>query len=602
MPTLRIHPAIGVARIGNSDQFFVGPEQPGVPGGWDSAAQKFRVFKDANGKVLRQAARFHIFQFDDAGNPTRELTLADGVKISWTVHVANRKASFFSFNGLSGAETQPPYTARDAKPDSAPEKLDGGVRGAPARTNRRNASVSARRDLEIDPGAVTISAPGTSELRDTTTAAPIKLLGNIQMESEGHLLVLGGLGDTEFKGATPSAAQTPIDEYASNDGWFDDMSDGVIQASVTFPDGHSEAATSAWVIGGPPKFAPGIRNVVSLYDTLWDLAVRLKQPVQPGSDSILQDLVAQQQAWQEVTSDFAASYVPSFLEHIYPVLSRALAARDVHEPPSGRQEYHLSLADWPRLSLKKNDQMRQGIFRRIRNPNSTTLDRLNMPRGLGDDYTTLDNFESNGAPPPTPQSFLSLTRVQYALLKAWAEGRFKEDWPHDDVRFAPIPAPAALTPAGLDRAALENCVGGPFYPGIEVSWLIRQPDLYAGAFRLRAPGFTLGPLTFQAGFFSQQMALPWQADFYDCHKEEHTPDDSHESLVYMWWTAQRPDDIRPAVGSDYRRWVAPFDAAKDPDVDDPDAIANLARFEQMRTRWWQLSFLEFQGDDFVEQK
>src|SRR5947209_13874026 len=109
MTSLRVHPAIGVARVGNSDEFFVGPEQPGVPANWDHDSRRFKLFKDANGKILRQAARFRIFEFDDAGNPLREITLADGVKIEWRVHVANRKASFFTFNGQSGAETDPPY-------------------------------------------------------------------------------------------------------------------------------------------------------------------------------------------------------------------------------------------------------------------------------------------------------------------------------------------------------------------------------------------------------------------------------------------------------------------------------------------------------------
>ena len=67
MPSLRIHPSIGVARIGNSDQFYIGPENPGIPGNWDPDAQKFKAFKDAQGKILRQAARFRIFQFDDSG-------------------------------------------------------------------------------------------------------------------------------------------------------------------------------------------------------------------------------------------------------------------------------------------------------------------------------------------------------------------------------------------------------------------------------------------------------------------------------------------------------------------------------------------------------
>ena len=597
MPSLRIHPAIGVARLGNSQQSFVGPEEPGIPGNWDSGAQRFRAFRDEAGKILRQAARFRIFQFDDTGNAVKEITLADGVKITWTVHVANRKASFFTFNGQSGAETDPPYTRRAARNPNEVEKEDRGT-GQPERKNLRNPGVAKRSDLEIDPGPVSISTPGTSELRDSQTPAPIKLLGHIQMESEGRLLVLGGFGETQFQGPVPHA----IDEYASNDGWFDDMSDGLVSASVTFPDGHTEEAAQAWVIVGPPKFAPGICNVVSLYDTVWDLAVRNRMSCQAGNDFTLRDLVAQQQAWQSTTNDFAPAYVPSFTQHIYPILSRAFAARDVHKPPTGFPDYHLTLPDWPRLSQGPDPQFRQAIFKRIRNPNSNVLDYKNMPRGLGDDYTTLDDFEVNGSPQPSARAFLSVTQVQYALLKVWAEGRFTDDWTFgSNVRFAPIPAPSIVTPQGLDQAALENCVGGPFYPGIEVSWLIRHTSLYASAFRLRKAGFLLGPLTFGAGFFSQQMALPWQADFYDCHKEEHTPDGSPEPLFYMWWTAQRPDDIRAIAGDNtYRRWVEPFDAASQ--TQDPDDVANLARFEQMRTRWFELKFVILDGEDFVEEK
>ena len=153
MAELRIHPAIGVARVGNSKQFFIGPENPGVPANWDSSAGKFKPFKDSEGKILRQAARFRIFQFDEAGNPVKELTLGDGVKIEWRVHVANRKASFFTFNGQSGAETSPPYVDRAKRQDDAIEKRNRG-RGQPERKNKRNASVRDRRGLEIDPGEV----------------------------------------------------------------------------------------------------------------------------------------------------------------------------------------------------------------------------------------------------------------------------------------------------------------------------------------------------------------------------------------------------------------------------------------------------------------
>jgi hypothetical protein len=226
-----------------------------------------------------------------------------------------------------------------------------------------------------------------------------------------------------------------------------------------------------------------------------------------------------------------------------------------------------------------------------------------MPRGLGDEYKTLEAFEEGErTEQPLPNAFFSLTKVQYAFLKAWADGRFKEDWPFGDVRYAPIPDSNSITPHGLDRAALEACVGGPFYPGIEVSWLIRERELYIAAFRLKEIGLGIGPLTFQAGFFSQQMALPWQADFYDCHKEDHTPDGAIEKFEYMWWTAIRPDDVRADAAGEYRRWVEPFDAFTDEGVSDPDNLKNLARFEQMRTRWSELSFVVLDGTVHVIQK
>jgi hypothetical protein len=597
MPNLRIHPAIGVARIGNSAEFFVGPEIPGIPGNWDSDNNAFKKFKDADGKVLRQAARFRVFEFDDAGNPVKEVTLADGVTIQWSAHVANRKASFFTFHGQSGAETNPPYLDRDKRPAESIERKERG-RGEPELKNKRNAAVTDRRGLEIDPGVVSISSPGSVDLIDAHTAAPIKLLGQLKMENEGRLIFLGGSGQS----ASTQTAPPPIDDYANNDTWFDDMCDGVIQAVVTHPNGETEIAQSSWIIVGPPKFAPGIRNVVSFYDLLWDMAVRLRLPCQPAGDPVLQDLVAQQQAWQDATGDFAPGYQPSFMAHVYPVLSRALAAYDVHV--TIRRDAHATFADWKRLSQANGDvaQMRQSVFRRIRNPNSDAVDWMNMPRGLGDDYTSLDDFENSLVDSPTASAFLSLTKVQYALLKAWAEGRFKEDWTFGDVTYAPVPTSTGVTPHGLDCAALENCVGGPFYPGIEVSWLIRRPELYSAAFRLKEPGFAIGPLTFQAGFFSQQMALPWHADFYDCHKEDHTTDDAQEPLIYMWWTAQRPDDIRAEEDGPFSRWVERFDAFKEPDVADPDDLGNFARFEQMRTRWSELSFIVLTGDEHLEQK
>jgi len=64
-----IHPAIGVCRVGNTpDDYFLGPKVPGhypvPPGG----------FKDAQGRILRQAARFRIFGLNRDAEVVAELS------------------------------------------------------------------------------------------------------------------------------------------------------------------------------------------------------------------------------------------------------------------------------------------------------------------------------------------------------------------------------------------------------------------------------------------------------------------------------------------------------------------------------------------------
>src|SRR6185312_7365101 len=62
---IKIHPAIGIARLGNSpDEYFIGPEIPGdrsiPPGG----------YKDSKCMIKRQAAQFHIFAHHSDGSAT----------------------------------------------------------------------------------------------------------------------------------------------------------------------------------------------------------------------------------------------------------------------------------------------------------------------------------------------------------------------------------------------------------------------------------------------------------------------------------------------------------------------------------------------------
>ena len=89
----KIHPGLGIARVGNSPtEFYVGPLAPGeIPnpeGG----------FKDKMGRIKRQAAEFRVYGYNKDGVAVKEIT-ADDADIVWNVHLVNRKAEHFQFAG-----------------------------------------------------------------------------------------------------------------------------------------------------------------------------------------------------------------------------------------------------------------------------------------------------------------------------------------------------------------------------------------------------------------------------------------------------------------------------------------------------------------------
>jgi hypothetical protein len=102
-----IHPAIGIARVGNSPtDFFIGPELP-----WPTAAPD-GGYKDAAGAIKRQAARFRLYGYDAEGRVTEELTAANAT-IRWTVHIANKKAAWYNFNLALDIPAAVPCTRRN---------------------------------------------------------------------------------------------------------------------------------------------------------------------------------------------------------------------------------------------------------------------------------------------------------------------------------------------------------------------------------------------------------------------------------------------------------------------------------------------------------
>jgi hypothetical protein len=123
--TYKIHPGIGIARLGNSDtEFYIAPETPaGLPQGCDANGNpRYRAdgitpvlvttFRDAEGRIKRQAARFQVFVYDDESPEGRPLKIGDRIEgggnhgtlieIQWQVYVANKKACWYEFKETQG--------------------------------------------------------------------------------------------------------------------------------------------------------------------------------------------------------------------------------------------------------------------------------------------------------------------------------------------------------------------------------------------------------------------------------------------------------------------------------------------------------------------
>jgi hypothetical protein len=448
--TYRIHPAIGVARVGNSpDEFFIGPEHVGeVP-------EPAGGFKDAQCRVKRQAARFRIFAHHDDGS-THEITDAEA-DIHWTVHLVNAKAAH------------------------------------PGRGNSEPAA-----DLTIDPGPRTLTGPDQRQLFDDgtisfaghpTVTVP---LGEIRSDDDNHLLVLGGHGHSA------SPAGNVVGGFWQNEGWYDDVSDGPVTATVTLhADGSTPAVEGAWVLVTPPKFAPHQDSVTTLHDRVLQKMIDLGLATAPTTTSYTRD--------------------------VWPILQRARDMRWV-EGIFGAHTWADPVTSQPVVDA---------IVGRLRPAG-------NMPALNGSDS--------------------ALTPTQLAHMQRWQAGSYTNDW-------TGVPAPeTAITPEGVDRAALEACVGGAFFPGIEAGGLSAgdRPILeapYAAAFRLSS---SVAP-----GTISKAMALPWQADFKACGDN--------------WWPVPRPNDVIAQDSGSSARWER-----------------DVASMDDMVDLWHTLGFVVRSGSEHVE--
>ena len=185
---IRIHPGMGIARLGNSDTHFVGPEAPGVvpdPGGTGGPGPDGGTFKDDQGRMKRQAQRFRIYAYNANDEVITELnsTNSEVLDIRWHVHVRNMKAANYAFQG---AYLYDPQDLRNPsiQPDLAPIQRD---------------------QLIIDPGPqdISISVPAPVDMSG-------RIFDNVGPNGDGTGLTLPGYLKFDPDPMTPPDQEVPV--------------------------------------------------------------------------------------------------------------------------------------------------------------------------------------------------------------------------------------------------------------------------------------------------------------------------------------------------------------------------------------------------------
>ena len=517
-----IHPAIGVARVGNSEsEYFVGPQVT------SPRPEPLGFYRDAQGALKRQAAEFRIYGYNVAGEVVAELT-AENADIIWSAHVANSKAQWYQWE-----------LAMDI-PEAATVVLP-----------LRNAKVTdpiARAALTIDGGLQSISGPNQGGVEFNGQYEDTQVyLGELRTDAHGRLLFLGGRGVSASPKGTPIFIPGPNNSFINADGWYDDTSDGPVSAQVSIG-GRSIPVEPAWVVTAPPNYAPQVKTVRTLYDLTYDLFVRADWLKAPTS--------------------------VSFRHDVYPILQRlsglqwvnqGFATQFGHSGPYNFEDpaFIAKLASPPSKNYDLYAETRRQILNSFRLPDPTDSNPLPWPWLYGDDMGKTDN--------PSPRQNASITQTQYLALSRWAGGDFEADWSSDPLPGHLDSVPLAEQPAMLDRAALDFCLADAFHPGCELTWPMRQLSLYAKPWRIRqrpagSPqpdyGPTLdqtqalaigGPLYGQApGDLNRWMGLPWQADTAYCRGGY---DQAYNPFTATFWPARVPNQVLSDV--DYALVVDP---------------------------------------------
>ena len=279
-------------------------------------------------------------------------------------------------------------------------------------------------------------------------SGPLDTLGELRIDAQGRLLVLPGQGRTAAM-YDEYGDPIPLTGDLNNVGWFDDAADGPVSATLVFDDGDGppEDVFGAWVVCGDPAYAPQIRNVVSVWDDVYDAWVR-ELDLQP-----------------EIFGDGERRYqdrLPAVVRGRHPpdLPGGVAAALDRQPSRAGRQGARTRSTRSPPMNPDATIMAGLAFIRNPNEPGELNVGVPLMPLSLGE----------------AGKDFLTVSQTQYFFLEQWSEGKF-------DRRTTPL-GPGEY----LDMASLSNCLGGRYVPGIEVSYPVRQPDCTTPTGEPRASG------------------------------------------------------------------------------------------------------------------
>ncbi|NOU49877.1 hypothetical protein HG263_04920 [Pseudoalteromonas sp. JBTF-M23] len=517
-----IYPPIGVMRVGNSEQgFFIGPEVNDPP------TQKEDFYRDSTGALKRQAAKFRVYGLNSQGQVVQELTANDAT-ITWHARLANQKASWYEFQLAldipEAAKAKPSYLRNKEIPDRSTLLIDGGEHQLSG-----------------------VNQDGSKTKFVGKFEGKSVYLGEMRTDEQGRLMMLGGHGKSENLKGEPAVT------FGNNEGWYDDTSDGPINAQVIFND-QALPVKPAWVVCAPPDYAPQQKSVRTMWDLMRDVAVTAGMLPKPGKPSFTHDILPIFQRMtnlQWVNAGFAAGFG---WDSPFDFTSEQWLAKLSDPSPIWQERRRTLYHNFRRLDCEFADNGDPNDIA-VWNPQPSAVSAQQWPWIYGDAMSVNANN--------SPRQFVSLTRIQLNALAQWVDGDFIADY--DPSYKAPVnidDVPVSEQPDMLTRAAMEFCLADAFHPGCEMTWPMRTAGMYSEAFRLHhadntAPthGINYGPvmtpeITRQpdgpllsgqvAGGITRWMAIPWQTDTASCRDGYNA---AYDPYLPTFWPARVPNNM-----------------------------------------------------------